>query len=147
MGVSGLLLLFFSLFFRLPVVSVENIGFCDGIRCYGLLQQTTKQLTPTRRCPAIETKSEFLQVRLEVFRRKCSLMSAEQPTLQQSSNPMNSRHRNVSRIVRRGQNCLLMLITLRQSIIASPTIGTNNAVRSNHFTNKRQETSADASGI
>ena len=78
------------LLFGFGTADQSIVSLRRGAGC--LLHEPEKELAAALRLPAVEPKSEFIQVVRQVLRCHCALVSTEQPPLQQACDPVNARH-------------------------------------------------------
>ena len=72
------------------MVAMDQCGLRHGAGDGGLFDKAAEHEATTSRRPSVEAEREFLQVGLEVFRRHGSLVSAEDPSLEQTGDSMDT---------------------------------------------------------
>ena len=71
---------------------MDDLVVGDGRDRHGLLYEPIKEFASALRTPAVEAERELVQVVVEVFVADCSLVSSQQPSLQQGDDAMHARH-------------------------------------------------------
>ena len=108
---------------------------------YSMLKKAVKKLAAVPGSPAIESKSEFIKIVVQMFRADSSLMSTQYPTFQKRNYAMYTRQKMGSRNRGTLNYSYFMRVSLCfQSSIAFPAIRNNNAPRLNRPKNERVET-------
>jgi hypothetical protein len=119
-----------------------------GRRAHGLLHETEEELAATFRPPAIEAKSEFIQVVLQMPRCHCALVRTQYPPLQERGNSMHARHQLRCLLPAAPQSRNLPLVALGlQTRVALPAVGVNGTAGSMQSFTKECRLTAEASSI
>ena len=80
--------------------------------------------------PTVEAEGEFIEIVVEMSPLNASLMSADQPSLEQRGNKMDARHDFMSRVRTATDHGDLMLVArLRKPGIAFPSVGSARVPR------------------
>lgn len=108
----------------MPGIPTRNIGLrhrpCN--RC--LFKKPAEHETAAAGMAAVEPESELLKVGLEMGSVYRALMGAQQPALEKTCDPVNTRHRYMGGVTAVGEDGLLALETvLGEVVVATPSVG------------------------
>ncbi len=97
-------------------------------RAHGLLHQPEEELASAFRPPAIEAKSEFIQVVRQMPRCHCALVRTQYPPFQERGNPVHARHQRGCLLPATPQSRDLPMVAFGlQARVALPAVGVNRA--------------------
>ena len=119
------------------VTPIDDLAISQRFRLHGLLQQTVEQETPSARGAAVEPECKLVKVVIEMLVAHSSLMSSQQPPLQERSDAMDAGQSNMRRVSGTGEHDLLSRVAvLRKAVIAFPAIRENGRARGNNVLNE-----------
>src|ERR1035441_4723277 len=113
----------FRLLFESTIARVS--GWCD---CDCLLGKAVEEFSSAARLAAVEAEGKFVEILLEVVDADCSLMSSEQPPLQQGGHSVGARQQ-FGRLLRSAldQSDPMPVSVVRDGGVPSPTVGVEEA--------------------
>ena len=92
-----------------------------------MLQKSIEEQTPAAGVTTIESEGEFVEIGVQMRSCDRSLMGAKQPTFEQRSDAMDSRHGNVCWISGAGKYDWLVPVSMfRKVVVPSPPIAAHH---------------------
>ena len=111
----------------------------NGINCYSLLNKPIKKLSPGSRTSAVETKSKFIKIIVQVRQMNSPLMSAQQPPFEQRCNSVCQRQKVLAQ-VRFLSNDVMDIAQGLQLRISPPIVCPHNRTGFNALLDSRFQT-------
>jgi hypothetical protein len=122
-----------------PWVDSPNNSGPQRINGHSLLHKSVEKFTSRPRSPAIETKSEFVQVIVQVRYSNSPLMGSQQPAFKQGDNPIDQWQKILADVGISSGN-LMDIAKSFQRCISTPVIRTYNAAWLNILLDRTSQT-------
>jgi len=120
------------------MVAMGQCGLGHGSGDNGPCDKAAEHEAPALRCPSVEAERKSLQVRLEVLCGHGSPVDAEDPSIEQTGDSMDTWLRNIGRILgRRKQGSLMCVSAPPYSVVARPAVGADPGIGLDNVADER----------